>query len=60
MEDKMETDRELCLQSAIDLVRNVAGLDDYALAHMTVEGLRATILEYRADARKIAEQFDLS
>jgi hypothetical protein len=38
-----------------DLVRNVAGIDLYALAHMTPDALRETIMEYRSAAGKILD-----
>jgi hypothetical protein len=36
-----------------DLARNVAGLDLYAVAHMTPDALRSTLLEYRDQAQKL-------
>jgi hypothetical protein len=44
-----------------DLVNNCAALDLYAVAHMTPDVLRATLLEYRNDATRIkdlTEKFD--
>lgn len=33
-----------------DFIKNVAGLDLYAVAHMSPDALRATLLEYHAEA----------
>lgn len=33
-----------------DFIKNVAGLDLYAIAHMTPDALRATLVEYRMEA----------
>jgi hypothetical protein len=41
-----------------DLARNAAGLDLYAVAHMSPDALRQTLLEYREQAQRILNNSD--
>lgn len=41
------------IERLLDLARNVGGLDLYGVAHMSPDGMRATLLEYREQAQRI-------